>query len=130
MPRKPITLMLCSLMMVCFVSLPVIGADDDAEPKYKIKDVMNKAMKGGNSLIKKVAGGKASDAEKKELYDLLVALGKNKPPKGDAKSWEKLTGALAKAGKAAVDGDPKAGEMLTAASKCGACHTPHRPKKD
>ena len=122
MPRKLIALILGSLM-ICFVSLPVFAADDDA-PKYKIKDVMKKAMKG--PLLKKVAGGNASDAEKKELYDMLVALGKNEPPKGEAKSWKKLTGALAKAAKAAVDGDEGAGAALKKAGNCGACHKKHK----
>jgi cytochrome c553 len=123
MPKKLIALILGSLM-VCFVSLPVIAADDDDAPKYKIKDVMKKAMKG--PLLKKVAGGSASDAEKKELYGMLVALGKNKPPKGDAESWKKKTTALAKAGKAAADGDEGAGAALKKAANCKACHSKHK----
>jgi hypothetical protein len=126
MPRKLIALMLGSFMMACFVSLPVIAADDDAKPKYKIKDVMKKAMKG--PLLKKVAGGNASDAEKKELHGMLVALGKNKPPKGDANSWKKFTTALAKAGKAAVDGDADAGAALKKAANCKGCHSKHKGK--
>lgn len=122
MPKKLIALMLGSLM-VCFVSLPVLAADDDG-PKYTTKDVMKKAMKG--PLLKKVAGGGASDAEKKELYDMLVALSKNEPKKGDQESWDKLTGALVKAAKAAVDGDADAGAALKKAGNCGACHKKHK----
>lgn len=123
MSKKLIALVTGSLMIVCFVSLPVIADDDDA-PKYKIKDVMKKAMKG--PLLKKVAGGDASDAEKKQLHEMLVALGKNSPPKGDEDSWKKLTGALAKAGKAAVDGEEDAGAALKKAANCKACHSKHK----
>jgi surface antigen len=125
MSKKLIAVITGSLLMACFVSFPVFAADDDDDaPKYKTKDVMKKAMKGG--LLKKVAGGDASDDEKKQLHGMLVALGKNKPPKGEADSWKKLTRALAKAGKAAVDGDADAGAMLKKASNCKACHSKHK----
>jgi hypothetical protein len=126
MPKKLIALMLGSFLMVCFVSLPLLAADDDAKPKYKIKDVMKKAMKG--PLLKKVAGGNASDAEKKELHGMLVALGKNKPPKGDAESWKKLTDSLVKASQGVIDGDADAGAALKKAANCKACHSKHKGK--
>lgn len=113
-----------ALMMACFVSLPVIAADDEEAPKITIKQVMKTAMKGG--LLKKVASGDADEAEKKELHNMLVALSKNTPKKGEAESWEKFTGALVKAGKAAVDGDEGAGEMLTKAANCKGCHEAHK----
>ncbi len=124
MSKKLIALMSGSLLIACFVCLPAMGEDDDAEPKYKIKDVMKKAMKG--PLLKKVAGGQASDAEKKELHEMLVALSKNKPKKGEADSWKKLTGALVKASKAAVDGADDAGEQLKKAADCKGCHSKHK----
>lgn len=110
------------LMMVCFLSAPVIA--DHHEPKHKIKEVMKKAMKG--PLLKKVAGGDASDEEKKQLHEMLVSLSKNKPPKGEADSWKELTGALVKAAKAAVDGEDDAGAMLKKAANCKACHSKHK----
>ena len=122
MPKKLIALLTGSLL-VCFVSLPVIAADDDA-PKFKTKQIMKKAMKG--PLLKKVAGGDASDDEKKQLHDMLVALGKNSPPKGDADSWKTLTDALVKASQAAVDGDDGAGAALKKAANCKACHSKHK----
>jgi len=84
---------------------------------------MKKAMKG--PLLKKVAEGGASD-EEKELHEMLDALGKNELKKGAAESWTTLTAALEKAGKAAVDGEAGAGEMLTKAADYIACHTPHK----
>lgn len=124
MSMKFIALLGGFLLVACFVTAPVTADDDDKEPKYAIKDVMKEAMKGG--LLKKVASGDASDEEKKTLHEMLVALGKNEPKKGEAESWKELTTALAKAGKAAVDGDEKAGEMLTKAATCKACHDKHK----
>lgn len=122
MSRKLIAVFTGVALMVGVVALPVSA--EDAKPKYTTKDVMKKAMKG--PLLKKVAGGEASDDEKKELYEMLVALGQNEPKKGDAESWKTLTGALEKAGKAAVDGSADAGEQLEKAANCKACHTPHK----
>ena len=111
------------LIMLCMVALPTIAADDDSA-KYSTKDIMKKAFKG--PLLKKVAGGGASDAEKKQLHSMLVALSKNKPKKGDAESWTKLTGALVKASEAAVKGDSNAGQALKKAANCKACHNNHK----
>lgn len=124
MSKKLIALLTGSLVTVCFVSLPVVAEDDDDAPKYKIKDVMKKAMKG--PLLKKVAGGDASDEEKMELHEMLVALSKNSPPKGDAESWNQMTGALVKAAQAAVDGDADAGAALKKAANCKECHSKHK----
>ena len=123
MSKKLIALMTACFAFACLAVLP--ASADHHEPKHKIKDVMKKAFKGG--LVKKVQKGDASDEEKKTLHELLVSLSKNKPPKGEAESWKKLTTALVKAGKAAVDGDEKASDMLQAAAKCAACHKVHKP---
>lgn len=87
--------------------------------KHTISDVMKTAMKGG--LCAKVAGGKASDAEKAQLVELFTALAANKPPKGDEASWKEKTGALLTAAKA---GD---GAALKKAANCGGCHGAHKP---
>lgn len=123
MSKKFITLVTASFALICLLALPVSA--DHHEPKYKIKDVMKKALKG--PLLKKVASGDASEEETKTLHEMLVALGKNEPPKGDEESWKKFTTALAKAGKAAVDGDENAGAMLKKAANCKACHSNHKP---
>ncbi len=124
MSRKLTALLSIPLLTACFVCLPAIGADDDAEPKFKIKDVMKKALKG--PLLKKVASGEASDDEKKQLQSMMVALGKNKPPKGEADSWKELTGALVKASNDAVEGVEGAGESLKKAANCKGCHSKHK----
>ncbi len=110
--------------MIGFTTVPAFGEDDAEKPKHTTKEVMKKALKG--PLLKKVAGGDASDEEKKELYELLVALGKNTPKKGEADSWKTLTSALEKASKAAVNGEADAGEKLTKAANCKACHDVHK----
>ena len=108
-----------------FVCLPTIAADDD-KPKYSIEDVMKKGM-AKKGLLNKVVAGDASDEEKKTLHEMIVALGKNEPPKGDAESWKKLTGALAKQAKAVVDGTDGAEAKLKKAANCKKCHGEHKP---
>ena len=124
MSRKLLAQLVACVMLVGLVSVPAIGADDEA-PKYKIKDVMKKAFKG--PLVKKVGSGNASDEEKKELHAMMEAMAKSKPPKGDDESWKKLTSALVKASKGAVDGDDKAAKGLRKAANCKACHSQHKP---
>lgn len=124
MSKKIVALLSGSLLAACFVAVPVSAEEEGKEPKYTTKQVMKTAFKGG--LLKKVAGGEASDEEKKQLHEMLVALSKNTPKKGEADSWKELTSALVKAGKAAVEGDAEAGEMLKKASNCKACHDLHK----
>ncbi len=127
MSRKFIVQLTGCLLLGAMLGLPLMAADvDDKEPKYKTKDIMKKAFKG--PLLKKVAGGDATDEEKKQLHEMLVALSKNKPPRGEDDSWKKMTDALVKAGQAAVEGDEKAGAMLKKTANCKACHKEHKPK--
>ena len=95
-------------------------ADGQEKPKYKIAEVMAKAMKGG--LCKKVAEGKATAEEKETLVELFTALHQNAPPKGSAEAWKTRTKALLDAAKA---GDPAA---LKTAANCAACHKEHKGK--
>lgn len=113
----------CSIA-AAFICVPAFAADDE-KPKFKTKQIMKEAFKG--PLLKTVAKGGASAEDTKKLYEMLGALAKNEPPKGEAESWKKLTAALVKAGKAAVDGDEKAGMMLKKAANCKACHKEHKP---
>ena len=99
-------------------------AADDDKPKFTIKQVMKRAMKGG--LCKKVASGKADDAEKKELLELFQAMAKQKPPKGDADSWKDKTEALVAAANANVKGEDGAGPKLGKAANCKSCHSKHK----
>jgi hypothetical protein len=113
-----------ALALVCSAAFAYSAGADDA-PKYKIKDVMAKCMKGG--LCKKVADGNASAEEKKELLDMFTALAANKPPKGDDASWKEYTGALLAAAKEAHAGKDGAGDKLKKAANCAGCHGKHKP---
>ncbi|TWU47846.1 hypothetical protein [Rubripirellula reticaptiva] len=125
MSKKFWTLMTVAGMLATTTAMPSRAEDaDDAAPKYKTKEIMKKAMKG--PLLKKVAGGEASEEEKKELHAMMVALAKNTPEKGEKESWDKLTAALVKSSQAVIDGKENAGEQLTKAANCKACHTPHK----
>jgi hypothetical protein len=93
-------------------------ADGQEKPKYKIAEVMAKAMKGG--LCSKVAKGTATAEEKETLVELFTALHANTPPKGSEEGWKSKTKALLDAAKA---GDSKA---LQAAANCKACHSEHK----
>jgi hypothetical protein len=81
---------------------------------------MQKAMKGG--LCAKVASGKASEAEQKQLVSLFEGLAKTDPPKGDAEAWKAKTKALLDAAKA------NDGAALKKAANCAACHKEHKGK--
>jgi hypothetical protein len=113
------------MALIVYVGVAV-GADEDKKPKYTIKEVMTKAMKGG--LCKKCATGKASDDEKKELVELFTALAANTPPEGEKESWTKKTKALVEAAKGLAEGDKGAGKKLGGAANCKACHSLHKGK--
>ncbi len=101
----------------------VFSADGagEKEPQYKIKEVMQKAMKGG--LCKKVATGKATAAEKKQLVEMFVALHSNTPPKGDEKVWAKVTQALVETAKKIESGTDETATMtLGKLANCANCH--------
>lgn len=97
------------------------NVESGEKDKITIKVVMKKAMTGG--LCKKVASGKASDDEKKELVSLFEAMAKIDCPKGDAASWKAKTKALVDAAKA---GD---GDALKKAADCAGCHSEHKGGK-
>ena len=104
--------------MVLVIDGNVDGAKD--KDPVSIKVVMQKAMKGG--LCGKVASGKASEDEKKQLIALFTDLAANKCPKGDEKDWKERTSALLAAAKA---DDAKA---LKKAADCKGCHSEHKGK--
>ena len=124
---RPITTTLVTAGIVMFgwvvVGL-VVQAQD--KPKYSIKDVMVKAHKGG--LMKKVASGKASAEEKKQLLEFYEALAANKPPAGDEADWKVKTSAIVAAAREAAEGDEAAAKKLSDTVKCMDCHQAHKAK--
>ena len=70
-----------TIAVIGMVVLVSAQAAQDA-PKYTIKDVMKKAFNGKGSLVSKVTGGTATDAEKASFLDLVSALPGNTPSAG------------------------------------------------
>ena len=97
-----------------------------AEAKPTIKEVMTAAHKKPGELLKKVATGKATDAEKAQLVKLYQAMASQRPARGEAASWEEKTAAMVKAAQAAAENKPEAGAELTRVTNCAACHEAHK----
>lgn len=122
------TRVLAASLAAAVLALGLFGtAGAQSKPKYNIKTIMKYGLKGG--LAKKVVGGEATGKEKIQLLDYAIALYENKPKKGDAASWTKLTGDLVTAA-AKVAIDPRAStEALGKAVNCKACHNKHKYDK-
>lgn len=87
---------------------------------------MTAAHKKPKELLKKVATGAATDAEKAELVKLYQTLAALPAPRGEAASWEEKTKTLLAAARSAAEGKPEAGEELTRVANCAACHQSHK----
>tara|TARA_B100000676_G_scaffold268786_1_gene284246 strand:+ start:15228 stop:15614 length:387 start_codon:yes stop_codon:yes gene_type:complete len=122
MIRKLATLF--SVLAVVAIISGVSTAEDKKENKYTTKKFMQAVKTDG--LHTKVIKGEASEAETKLFAAYVKALPTNKPPKGSAESWKKLTGALAKATENHLAGKEGSAEALAKAMNCKACHTPHK----
>ncbi|MCR9296805.1 MAG: hypothetical protein NXI32_29200 [bacterium] len=121
------TLSLLFLAIAAVAPFALAAEDEEKKPKHTTKEVMEKAMKGG--LLKKVAGGEATEEEKKELLDMFISLVENKPPRGEMESWHNLAGASALAAAKMVVGRDGAADELKAATNCKACHSQHKPEE-
>ena len=121
-----------------FASLGVVAAANRAADTPSIDDIMTEAHNKKKGLEPKVKAavkdGKWADAQKaadrmKELGELLV---KNKPEKGPAESWKKLSGEYktmtADLSEQVKKKDQKASEAALAklAKACDVCHEVHR----
>ena len=116
--------------------LATVGAASTADDKVPdISTIMSKSFgKGGlkMTIATDVKGEKWEDAAKlaKDFEELGSALGKNKPPKGDPKSWDDLTKKFAESAKAVHEAadkkDPKAVKDAMATINCGNCHKAHK----
>jgi mono/diheme cytochrome c family protein len=102
----------------------VVSLTPEDEKPPTIKKIMQLAHKEG--LLKKVATGKASDAEKQDLLKYYQAMPNQKPPRGEEKSWAEKTASLIEAAQAAVNNDADAGSKLKSASNCAECHNAHK----
>ena len=120
-------------MIVLVGTYGVATSADDKVPE--ISTVMQKSFgKEGYkaSIVAAVKGEKWEDASKlaKEWNELGEVIGKNKPPKGEAKSWEEHTKKFADNTKAILEGsdkkDAKAVTKAIGSFNCGACHKAHK----
>jgi hypothetical protein len=107
-------------LVLGFMYLGVTNAADDK--KYTIKEVM-KAAHGKEGLLNQAKAGTIKDDDKKVLVAMYVSLGGNKPPKGDAADWKKITDTLAAAAKDYGAGKDEKAANLAKAANCKACHS-------
>jgi hypothetical protein len=121
---------------LAYGSAATAGQKDKDEKVPDISEIMLKGHKGTDAYIAKIKGaakdGQWEDAEKyaKTLAFFGENLGKNKPPKGDEKSWETLTKAYAATTKVVYKGtqdkDLKAVNKGLGGINCGGCHKAHK----
>jgi|GEM_PF-3532918 len=69
---------------------------------------MKAINKGDDNVVKRVNQGKASPEDLAKLVEYYQELPLNEAPKGEKKSWDDKTAALAKAAKAVKAGDADA----------------------
>lgn len=125
-------------LALCLVAGGVRGQD---EKPSEIKTIMVKLNKPSTGLYSNIGAELRSDTpdwaeiqpQAKEEAKLTAALGKLKPPKGDAASWAKLTkeyaanaAALDKAIAAKDQPAAKAAFAKLGEKACDACHKAHR----
>jgi len=94
--------------------------------KPSVKDVMKAAMKGDDSLYKKVCSGSASEADAKKLAECLKNLEGSKPSKGDEAAYTTKIAALIKAANEVAEGKKESLGALKETGNCKACHTDHK----
>jgi hypothetical protein len=135
--------LLTSVLALGVIVSSNVGAEDkDKDEKGPtIKEVMKTAHGEGGAKAKYTKAVTAEDwddakAAAKDWVKQAAALSKNKPTRGTAASWKKLTAAYEKNVKAAAAAaDKKDAEGAKAAlaklgpKSCGGCHGPHKPPK-
>lgn len=136
MLRKLTKVVVAGLLGLGAVMLSNGGASTAEEKATDISTIMKKSFgKGGykGSISTAAKDGKWDDAQKlaKEWSTLGTEIGKNKAPKGEAKSWEeqcvKFSDSTKAVLKACQDKDEKAVQKSVGGFNCGACHKPHKP---
>lgn len=124
------------LLAVVLAQSASVRAEDKKDDKAPtVKEIMAKGHKGTDALMAKIKT-EAKDGKWEEAVSHAKALavfgehlGKNKPNKGDAASWEKLTKKYAESTKAALkateDKDAKAVNKALMIN-CKECHDAHK----
>jgi hypothetical protein len=135
---KRMVMLLSACLAVSVFAVVSTNAADDSTPK--IKDVMKALFKTKTSGLAKLKSELQAnptpwasiEKSTSEIVDLISALGKNTPPRGDKASWEKLTVALHENSKA-LDNAAKAKDKSSAdaavkkiSTACQSCHEAHK----
>ena len=112
------------------------GQKDKDDKVPDISEIMLKGHKGTDAYINRIKeAAKAEKWEDAQKYAKTLAffgenLGKNKPPKGDDKSWKMMTDKYAETTKAVYkateDKDAKAVNTNLGAIDCRGCHGKHK----
>jgi soluble cytochrome b562 len=138
MLRKLLRVTLASTLgaMMALVTYNAIVSADDKDETPTIKEIMKKGHKKTEGYIDKIKAdakdGKWDEAKDyaKTLAFFGESLGKNKPPKGEGESWEKLTKKYADTTKSVVkavdDKDAKAVNKALSQIDCKECHSAHK----
>jgi cytochrome c556 len=139
---KPVLAGVFGILALVFAQGAAIRGDDKKEEKkLTTKQIMQAGHKGADAHFEKVKaavkGKKWDDAATpaKELAANGALFPKASPPKGDAKSWEDLSGKYAENTKALAEAVEKKDEAAAnkavgvIGSSCMACHKEHRGKK-
>jgi uncharacterized protein (DUF1501 family) len=124
-------------MVLAYGATNATAADEKKDEKVPtISEIMVKGHKGTDAYIAKIKAAAKDEKwdDAKEYAKTLAFFGenlsKNKPPKGDEKSWATLTKAYADATKATYkatqDKDVKAVNKGLAGIVCGSCHKAHK----
>ena len=137
MLRKCMKMVLAGTLGMMVVVVAIGSTSTAAEDKTAdVSTIMKKSFgKGGlkSSVATAAKDGKWEDAQKlaKEWAELGTAIGKNKAPKGEEKSWEdhtaKFTDSTKAILKATEDKDAKAVAKGVGSFNCMGCHKSHKP---
>jgi hypothetical protein len=108
------------------LGLMVVHAAEAKGDKLTTKEIMKKAHKGDNALVKKVQKGEASKEEIKQLLDWYKIMATEEPPKGELASWKEKCAALVSATEK-LSKDASALPEFKKAVSCKSCHMAHKP---
>lgn len=123
--KRLVALGTASLCLGVLVSMSLAAGQDEAKPKYTLKDIMKQHKKGG--LLPKILSGEGTAEDKTALLDMYISMFETKPPKGEMDSWQHLAGASTLAAAKVVVGREGAIDELKKATNCAACHKVHKP---
>jgi hypothetical protein len=117
------------LGLAAVASLTLAAPIKKPRPQTEIESIMQAGFGGYPPAFKRPLGkaldGTATKEDLEKLVELSKKLSEQKPPKGDAAEWKKLTAELLDSAKAVAgggEGKADAVARLKTASNCQACH--------